>query len=134
MKPGAAQPELPADAGEATIARLDKLRNASGSLSVAKLRKRLQVAMQQDAAVFRTEVPPRPALGRDAGVYIRAAGLADHAAGRAPLCSAPRCRPPPPAGVRGRIADEACRVADHAGGRAPPRRALRCCCSPCEHC
>jgi hypothetical protein len=64
MKPGAAQPELPADAGEATIARLDKLRNASGSLPVAKLRKRLQVAMQQDAAVFRTEVPSPAPGGR----------------------------------------------------------------------
>ena len=59
MKPGAPQPDLPADAGEATIATLDKLRNSSGSLPVAKLRKRLQIAMQQDAAVFRTEVRPR---------------------------------------------------------------------------
>ncbi len=62
MKPGAPQPDLPADAGEATIATLDKLRNSSGSLPVAKLRKRLQIAMQQDAAVFRTEA--RPARGR----------------------------------------------------------------------
>lgn len=58
MKPGAPQPELPADAGEATIGRLDKLRNSSGSLAVAKIRKRLQVTMQADAAVFRTKVPP----------------------------------------------------------------------------
>ena len=61
MKPGAPQPDLPADAGEATIATLDKLRNSSGSLPVAKLRKRLQIAMQQDAAVFRTEARPRRA-------------------------------------------------------------------------
>ena len=55
MKPGAPQPDLPADAGEETIAVLDKLRNSSGSVPVAKIRKKLQITMQADAAVFRTE-------------------------------------------------------------------------------
>ena len=55
-KPGASQPELPADAGSHTIERLDKLRNSSGALSVAQIRSNLQKTMQADAAVFRSQV------------------------------------------------------------------------------
>lgn len=55
-KPGAAQPELKADAGQDTIARLDKLRHSQGPLSVAQIRSNLQKTMQADAAVFRTQV------------------------------------------------------------------------------
>ncbi|CAL8471082.1 g10624 [Coccomyxa elongata] len=54
-KPGAAQPEMPASAGEDTIQRLDKLRHSSGPLSVAQIRLNLQKTMQADAAVFRTQ-------------------------------------------------------------------------------
>ena len=55
-KPGASQPELPADAGAHTIERLDKLRNSTGGLSVAQIRSNLQKTMQADAAVFRSQV------------------------------------------------------------------------------
>ena len=55
-KPGASQPELPADAGSHTIERLDKLRNSGGGLSVAQIRGQLQKTMQADAAVFRSQV------------------------------------------------------------------------------
>ena len=55
-KPGASQPDLPADAGSQTIERLDMLRNSSGGLSVAQIRSNLQKTMQADAAVFRTQV------------------------------------------------------------------------------
>lgn len=55
-KPGAAQPEMPASAGQDTIERLDKLRHSSGPLSVAQIRLNLQKTMQADAAVFRTQV------------------------------------------------------------------------------
>ena len=55
-KPGEKQPELAADAGQETIARLDKLRHSQGSLSVAQIRSNLQKTMQADAAVFRTQV------------------------------------------------------------------------------
>jgi hypothetical protein len=55
-KPGEKQPELAADAGQDTIARLDKLRHSQGSLSVAQIRSNLQKTMQADAAVFRTQV------------------------------------------------------------------------------
>ncbi|KAK9901255.1 hypothetical protein WJX75_002689 [Coccomyxa subellipsoidea] len=54
-KPGEKQPELAADAGQNTIARLDKLRHSQGSLSVAQIRSNLQKTMQADAAVFRTQ-------------------------------------------------------------------------------
>ncbi len=47
---------MPANAGEDTIQRLDKLRHSSGPLSVAQIRLNLQKTMQADAAVFRTQV------------------------------------------------------------------------------
>ena len=54
-KPGAAQPALPADAGAASIASLDKLRNAKGPRATAGLRLELQKAMQAHAAVYRSQ-------------------------------------------------------------------------------
>lgn len=47
---------MPADAGKETLDRMDKLRNASGPLSTAQIRGKMQKAMQEDAAVFRTQV------------------------------------------------------------------------------
>ena len=46
--------ELPKDAGEASIARLDHYRFANGSTSTAQLRGRMQRTMQSNCAVFRT--------------------------------------------------------------------------------
>eukprot|EP00009_Paramoeba_aestuarina_P002315 CAMPEP_0201522258 /NCGR_PEP_ID=MMETSP0161_2-20130828/16621_1 /ASSEMBLY_ACC=CAM_ASM_000251 /TAXON_ID=180227 /ORGANISM="Neoparamoeba aestuarina, Strain SoJaBio B1-5/56/2" /LENGTH=629 /DNA_ID=CAMNT_0047921045 /DNA_START=15 /DNA_END=1904 /DNA_ORIENTATION=+ len=54
-KPGDAQPDLPANAGEKTIDNLDRLRHASGSKPVADVRLGLQKAMQAHAAVFRID-------------------------------------------------------------------------------
>jgi succinate dehydrogenase / fumarate reductase flavoprotein subunit len=45
---------LAADAGDAAIARLDKLRNANGSRPTAEIRLEMQKIMQNHAAVFRT--------------------------------------------------------------------------------
>jgi len=53
LTPGATQKPLPADAGEACIARFDKVRNAKGSTKVADLRDQMQRTMQGHAAVFR---------------------------------------------------------------------------------
>ncbi|MFT3987940.1 succinate dehydrogenase flavoprotein subunit [Aestuariivirga sp.] len=53
-KPGTPHADLPGDAGEYAIARLDHYRNASGSTPTADLRLRMQKTMQEDAAVFRT--------------------------------------------------------------------------------
>lgn len=55
-KPGDKQPELPPNAGEGSIHRMDKLRFAKGSQHTSKIRNVLQRTMQNEAAVFRTAV------------------------------------------------------------------------------
>ena len=52
--PGATQRPLADDAGAEAIARVDRLRNANGSESTAKIRLAMQRTMQNHAAVFRT--------------------------------------------------------------------------------
>ena len=52
---GEKQKPLAADAGEKTIAWLDKLRNANGSLPTSQIRLNMQRVMQNNAAVFRTQ-------------------------------------------------------------------------------
>ena len=54
VKAGARQRALAADAGDAAVARLDKLRHADGAKGAAEIRLALQQTMQRDAAVFRT--------------------------------------------------------------------------------
>ncbi|KAI8542415.1 hypothetical protein RHMOL_Rhmol08G0137300 [Rhododendron molle] len=49
------QKPLGKDAGEQTIAWLDKLRNANGSIPTSKIRLNMQRIMQNNAAVFRTQ-------------------------------------------------------------------------------
>ena len=50
--PGAV-PDAPADAAERPLARLDRLRHASGSLMTGEIRSGMQRIMQNNAAVFR---------------------------------------------------------------------------------
>jgi succinate dehydrogenase / fumarate reductase flavoprotein subunit len=47
-------PEIPKDVTDAHLARFDRFRNANGKTPTAELRLRMQTAMQEDAAVFRT--------------------------------------------------------------------------------
>ena len=54
MQPGARLRELPGDAGQNSVARIDQLRNASGSRPTAEIRLEMQKVMQNHAAVFRT--------------------------------------------------------------------------------
>ncbi len=54
VKPGTRHKPLPADAGDLAISRIDKLRNAKGSLKTAEIRLSMQRVMQNHAAVFRT--------------------------------------------------------------------------------
>jgi len=54
FKPNTPHRPLPKDAGEAAIARFDKLRYADGRATTAELRLQMQRTMQNDAAVFRT--------------------------------------------------------------------------------
>lgn len=53
-KPGEKIGTLSSNAGESSIANLDKLRHANGTTSVADLRLKMQKCMQNHAAVFRT--------------------------------------------------------------------------------
>ena len=55
LKANAKQKPLPANAGDDAIARLEKYKNANGKTSTADLRMRMQKAMQEHCAVFRTE-------------------------------------------------------------------------------
>ncbi|MEQ8826274.1 MAG: succinate dehydrogenase/fumarate reductase flavoprotein subunit, partial [Parvibaculum sp.] len=54
VEPGQRQPELQPGSGEMAIERLDRFRNAKGSTPTAELRLKMQRAMQEDVAVFRT--------------------------------------------------------------------------------
>src|SRR5271165_5587456 len=54
IKPGTTHRPLKPDAAEFSLARLDKLRHAKGSLRTADVRLEMQRTMQRDAAVFRT--------------------------------------------------------------------------------
>ena len=53
LKPGTPAPKMPENAGAASIARLEKIRNSAGPTPTAKLRTKLQVAMQKNAPVYR---------------------------------------------------------------------------------
>ncbi|MGD8689891.1 MAG: succinate dehydrogenase flavoprotein subunit [Gammaproteobacteria bacterium] len=66
---GAKQKPLPADSCEPALNRLDRLRNASGSLPTAEIRNRMQRTMQNHAAVFRTEESLQEGKERLAEVY-----------------------------------------------------------------
>jgi succinate dehydrogenase / fumarate reductase, flavoprotein subunit len=54
IKPSEAQADLPKGAGEPALARLDRIRNASGSTPTAELRLKMQRAMQETCEVFRS--------------------------------------------------------------------------------
>jgi succinate dehydrogenase / fumarate reductase flavoprotein subunit len=74
LKPGAAQPELSAKAGDAHLARLDRARQANGGTPTARLRDVMQRAMQDTCAVYRTGDVLEEGVRRMADVY---AGLAE---------------------------------------------------------
>jgi succinate dehydrogenase / fumarate reductase flavoprotein subunit len=54
VDPGAKHADLPKDAGELALARLDRFRNADGGTATSELRLRMQKTMQNNCAVFRT--------------------------------------------------------------------------------
>jgi succinate dehydrogenase / fumarate reductase flavoprotein subunit len=53
VEPGNAQPELPTDAADLALSRLDRFRHAKGGTTTAALRLRMQKTMQEYCAVFR---------------------------------------------------------------------------------
>ncbi len=74
VTPGEHHAELPKDAGDASLARLDRYRNANGGTPTAKLRREMQLAMQEDAGVFRTAEALGNGRKRVSAIY---SGLAD---------------------------------------------------------
>lgn len=55
LKPGEVQRDLPANAGEESIAMLDKIRYSKGKEPTSKIRLGMQKTMQKYAAVFRRQ-------------------------------------------------------------------------------
>ncbi len=55
IKPGQAHKDLPRDAGEKALERLDRFRNADGGSPTADVRLEMQKTMQNYCAVFRTQ-------------------------------------------------------------------------------
>merc|ERR1711976_370140 len=53
VKPNSPPVQIPANAGERSIARMDQMRNAKGPIPTADLRRELQVNMQKYAPVYR---------------------------------------------------------------------------------
>ncbi|CAD8052238.1 unnamed protein product [Paramecium sonneborni] len=70
-KPGQKQPDLPKNAGEAAIARIDRLRYHEGSQTIAQVRKDLQRTMQKHAAVFRIEKTLQEGVEKVKEIYSR---------------------------------------------------------------
>ena len=64
-----ALPAVNEQATEKIIARLDRIRNANGSIPTAKLRDKMQRTMQEDAAVFRTEETLNAGMERISEIY-----------------------------------------------------------------
>ena len=75
VKSGEKLQALPKDAGDASLARLDRLRHASGGSPTAQLRLDMQRAMQSDCAVFRTHESLSKGVERLRGIWDRQADL-----------------------------------------------------------
>ena len=75
VTPGEHNADLPKDAGDTALARLDRYRNANGATPTAKLRREMQVAMQEDAGVFRTAEALGNGRKRVSDIYSRLAEI-----------------------------------------------------------
>ncbi|HWF76502.1 MAG TPA: succinate dehydrogenase flavoprotein subunit [Caulobacteraceae bacterium] len=71
LKAGATQPEPKAAWTDPHLARFDRLRNANGGTTTAALRLEMQIAMQEDAAVFRTAESLKSGVERLAKVHAK---------------------------------------------------------------
>ena len=74
LKPGASQAPLPARAGEATLDRFDRTRNAQGGTKVSAMRFELQKVMQSHAAVYRNSESLKEGVSKMKGLW---SGMAD---------------------------------------------------------
>ncbi|MBI1339435.1 succinate dehydrogenase flavoprotein subunit [bacterium] len=76
LDPGASQADLPKNAGEASLARFDRMRFADGDAPTAKLRLEMQRAMQTNCAVFRTGEVLEEGVQKIARVHASASEIA----------------------------------------------------------
>jgi succinate dehydrogenase / fumarate reductase flavoprotein subunit len=76
LEANASQPSLPADAGDAHLARFDRLRNAKGSQPTARLREKMQRAMQDTCSVYRTAAVLQEGVDRVAKVWSETPDIA----------------------------------------------------------
>jgi succinate dehydrogenase / fumarate reductase flavoprotein subunit len=76
LKPGASQPELPKGASDAHLARFDRARYAKGGTPTAALREKMQRAMQETCAVYRTGDTLKEGVDRIAEVWKLKADIA----------------------------------------------------------
>jgi succinate dehydrogenase / fumarate reductase flavoprotein subunit len=76
IKPNAPARPLPQGSEELALGRLDKLRFAAGSSPTARIREKMQRAMQADCAVFRAEASLQDGKGRIDEVYRQMADVA----------------------------------------------------------
>ena len=67
--PGDKLPPLSSSTGEESIASLDKIRNADGTVSTADIRINLQRTMQEHAAVFRTGAVMKQGIDKLSQIY-----------------------------------------------------------------
>lgn len=68
-RPGEKVASLPDNAGEASVANLDWVRNANGKIATADLRLSMQKTMQNHAAVFREAVSLKEGVEKMTGIY-----------------------------------------------------------------
>src|SRR5215471_5442545 len=64
VRPGATHAPLPDHAGEQAVARLDRIRHATGARKTAEIRVEMQRTMQDNCAVFRTAEVLRDGVGK----------------------------------------------------------------------
>ncbi len=69
MQPGERHRNLPQDAGQNSVERLDRLRNAKGERGTAEIRADMQRVMQNNAAVFRTGESLAEGVNALRGIY-----------------------------------------------------------------
>jgi succinate dehydrogenase / fumarate reductase flavoprotein subunit len=76
LKANASQPSLAANAADDHLARFDKFRNAKGGTPTAKLRDKMQRAMQDTCAVYRTGPVLEEGVQRMAAIWKEAPDIA----------------------------------------------------------
>jgi len=76
LKPGGRHRDLPKNAGESALARLDRIRNAKGGTPTAQLRLQMQKTMQSNCAVYRTGDVLQEGVAKIAQVFAGSADIA----------------------------------------------------------